>query len=149
MIRNERQYRITKAQARLFAESVRAMEEGRADNVAADPVIAKAQKDALASQLADLENDLREYDDLKRMIRALDQLDAERVPPSALIKARAALGMTRKDLAERVGLKERQIRLYEETDYDSAGAARIVEIAAALRSCRDDSDSASAERPRA
>ena len=66
MIRNEKQYRITQSQARMFAESVRAIEEGRADNLAADPVIAKAQKEALMSQLADLENELREYDDLKR-----------------------------------------------------------------------------------
>ena len=63
MIKNEKQYRITKTQARLFAESVRAIEEGRADNIAADPLIAKAQKDALTSQLADLENELRVYDD--------------------------------------------------------------------------------------
>ena len=62
MIKNEKQYRITKNQARLFAESVRAIEEGRADNLAADPLIAKVQKEALMSQLADLENELREYD---------------------------------------------------------------------------------------
>ena len=62
MIKNERQYCITKTQARMFAESVRAIEEGRADNLAADPMIAKVQKDALMSQLADLENELREYD---------------------------------------------------------------------------------------
>ena len=138
MVRNEKQYRITKTQARMFAESVRAIEEGRADRLAKDPVIAKAQKEVLMSQLADLESELREYDDLKKMIRALDGLDAEYVPPPALIEARTALGITRQDLAERVGLKEREIRRYEETNYDSAGAARIAEVAAALRACRDE-----------
>ena len=62
MIKSELQYRITQNQARLFAESVRAIEEGRADNLAADPAIAKVQKEALMSQLADLESELREYD---------------------------------------------------------------------------------------
>ena len=138
MIRNEKQYRITKNQARLFAASVRAIEEGRADNLAADPMMAKVQKEALMSQLADLENELREYDDLKRMVRALDGLDAEYVLPPALVEARAALGMTRKDLAERIGLKESEIQRYEETNYDSAGAARIAEVATALRACRDE-----------
>ncbi len=138
MIRNEKQYRITKTQARRFAESVRAIEEGRADKISPDPMMAKVQKEALMSQLADLESELREYDDLKKMIRVLDGLDAEYVPPPALIEARAALGITQKDLAERVGLKEREIRRYEETNYDSAGAARIAEVAAALRACRDE-----------
>ena len=149
MIKNERQYRVTKEHARRFAASVRAIEEGRVDNLAADPLIVKAQKDALASQLADLENELREYDDMKRMVRALDKLDAEYVPPPALAVARMALGITAKDLAERVGLEEREIRIYEETDYASATVSRVAEVASALRACRDETDSIVSERPRA
>ena len=149
MIKNERQYRITKAHARRFAASVRAIEKGLADNHAADPLIAKAQKDAMESQIADLENELREYDDMKRMVRALDGLDAEYVPPPALAEARMALGMTAKDLAERVGLEEREIRIYEENDYATATVSRVAEIASALRACRDETDSAVSEYPRA
>ena len=149
MIKNERQYRVAKEHARRFAASVRAIEEGGADNLAADPLIVKAQKDALASQLADLENELREYDDMKRMVRALDKLDAEYVPPSALADARMALGITAKDLAERVGLEEREIRIYEETGYASASVSRVGEVASALRACRDETDSAVSEYPRA
>ena len=69
MIENEKQYRITKTQetqARRFAESVRAIEEGRADKISPDPMMAKVQKEALMSQLADLESELREYESLKR-----------------------------------------------------------------------------------
>ena len=149
MIKNERQYRVTKEHARRFAASVRVIEEGRADNLAADPLIVKAQKDALASQLADLENELREYDDMKRSIRALDKLDAEYVPPPALAVARIALGITAKDLAERVGLQEREIRIYEETGYASASVSRVGEIASALRACRDETEFVVSERPRA
>ena len=145
MIKNERQYRNVKAHARRFAASVRAIEEGLADNHAADPLIAKAQKDAMESQIADLESELREYDDLKRMIRALDVLEAEYVPPPALAEARMALGMTAKDLAERVGLEEREIRVYEETGYASATVSRVAEVASALRACRDEMDSAVSE----
>ena len=149
MIKNERQYRITKEHARRFAASVRAIEEGGVDNLAADPLIVKAQKEALASQLADLENELREYDDLKRSFRALDKLDAEYVPPPALAVARMALGITAKDLAERVGLEEREIRIYEETNYASSTVSRVSEVASALRACRDETDSIVSERPRA
>lgn len=66
MIENERQYQITKIQARRFAESVRAVEEGRADKISPGPMMANAQKEALMSQLADLESELREYESLKR-----------------------------------------------------------------------------------
>ena len=145
MIKNERQYSVAKAHARRFAASVRAIEEGLADNLAANPLIAKAQKDAMESQIADLENELREYDDLKRMVRALDGLDAEYVPPPALAEARMALGMTAKDLAERVGLEEREIRIYEETGYATATVSRVAEVASALRACRDEMDSAVSE----
>ena len=149
MIKNERQYRITKEHARRFAASVRAIEEGGADSLAADPLIVKAQKEALASQLADLENELREYDDMKRSIRALDKLDAEYVPPPALADARMALGITAKDLAKRVGLEEREILVYEETGYASASVSRVGEVASALRACRDETDSIVSKRPRA
>ena len=149
MIKNERQYRVAKEHARRFAASVRAIEEGGADSLAADPLIVKAQKDALASQLADLENELREYDDMKRMVRALDKLDAEYVPPPALAVARMALGITAKDLAERVGLEEREIRIYEETSYASASVSRVGEVASALRACRDETEFVVSERPRA
>lgn len=149
MIRNELQYRITKEQARLFAESVRAIEEGRAENISSNPLMAKVHKDALTSQLADLENDMREYDDLKRMILALYKLDAPHVPPHALVEARAALGITAKDFAERVGLEERQILVYEETNYASADDSRMAEVVSALRACRDGTDSTASEYPRA
>ena len=48
--------------------------------------------------------------------------------PSMLIKARIARGLSQKDLAERVGLKEQQIQRYEATDYATANLARIKEV---------------------
>ena len=48
--------------------------------------------------------------------------------PAILIKARIARGLSQKDLAERVGLKEQQIQRYETTDYTTANLARIKEV---------------------
>ena len=39
---------------------------------------------------------------------------------------------SQKELAERLGLKEHQIQLYEATDYGSASLTRLKEIAKAL-----------------
>ena len=48
--------------------------------------------------------------------------------PSILIKARIAQGLSQKELADRIGLKEQQIQRYEATDYASANLARIKEV---------------------
>jgi transcriptional regulator with XRE-family HTH domain len=49
-----------------------------------------------------------------------------------LIRARIARGLTQRDLAIKLGLKEQQIQRYEETDYASASLARINEVIRAL-----------------
>ena len=48
------------------------------------------------------------------------------------IKARIAQGLSQKDLAERLKLKEQQIQRYEATDYASASLNRIKEVVTAL-----------------
>ena len=60
MIKNERQYRLTKAQANRFSQTLQSL--GEADGV--HPLIVKAQREALSSQIADLEDELREYESL-------------------------------------------------------------------------------------
>ena len=60
MIKNESQYRLTKAQANRFSQTLQSL--GEADGV--HPLIVKAQRDALSSQIADLEDELREYESL-------------------------------------------------------------------------------------
>ena len=96
------------------------------------PLIAKAQEDAIRSQLEDLESQLREYESLKAGNFELGDLNVVAELPTALIKARIAQGLSQKDLAERLKLKEQQIQRYEATDYATASLARIKEVVEAL-----------------
>ena len=96
------------------------------------PLIAKAQHDAVKSQLADLESELREYESLKAGAFQLDELNLVEELPTVLIKARIAQGLSQRELAEHIGVKEQQIQRYEATDYASASLARIREVANAL-----------------
>ena len=132
MIKNERQYLITKRQADRFSRTLRSLGQrpGGAERV--HPRIAKAQEDALRSQLADLRSELREYESLKAGGFPLDELQVVAGLPAALIKARIAQGLSQKDLAERLGLKEQQIQRYEATDYASASLTRIRKVVTAL-----------------
>ncbi len=132
MIKNERQYRLTKAQADRFVQTLRSFEQQSSEGRGVHPLIAKAQEDALRSQLSDLESELREYESLKAGEFQPDGLKAVAELSTALIKARIAQGLSQKDLAERLGLKEQQIQRYEATDYASASLARIREVVRAL-----------------
>lgn len=130
MIKNERQYRITRAQAARFSDALEKLR--KLPNPGLHPVIARAQEDALRSQLGDLENELREYESLKAGDFPMESLRAVSEVPSVLIKARIATGLSQRDLAQRVGLKEQQIQRYEATDYATANLSRIMEVVSAL-----------------
>ena len=74
MIKNERQYKITKAQAVRFSKALESFRQNPNTDNSLHPLIGKAQEDALSSQLADLESDLREYESLKAGEFQLDSL---------------------------------------------------------------------------
>ena len=137
MIKNERQYRITKAMAARFQNNLTILKQRPDADGDVHPLIAKAQEEALASQLADLENELLEYESLKAGEFELDSLKVVSDLPAVLIKARIAQGLSQKELAERIGLKEQQIQRYEATDYASANLARIQEVASAFNVDKD------------
>ena len=79
-----------------------------------------------------MESELSDYESLKAGEFQLDSLSIVADLPFILIKARIAQGLSQKELAERIGLKEQQIQRYEATDYASANLARIMEVARAF-----------------
>ncbi len=132
MIKNERQYKITRVQAERFNKALRVLEVEQRDAGEVHPLLLKARKDALRSQLTELESDLREYEDLKVGMFEFEQLSSIAELPKLLIRARIASGLSQRDLADRLGLKEQQLQRYEATDYSSASFSRIISVAAAL-----------------
>ena len=128
MIGNERQYRITKAQAEKFSHAVVEATQRRG----IDSRLQKLELNALKSQLHDLEQELREYEMLRSGEATVIVLDSFEKLPQALIKARVAAGLTQKDLADRLGLKEQQIQRYEATAYTAASVARLKQVIDAL-----------------
>src|SRR5258708_39497922 len=116
MIRNERQYSITRARAAEFRESLASLETLPEQSEHLHPILRKAERDALRSQLETLESQLAEYEDLKSGGRRSFGLHSFDELPRALIQARIASGLTQRELALRLGLKEQQIQKYEATD---------------------------------
>lgn len=132
MIKNERQYRITKAQADKLRAALAELSGGRGEGGDLSPLLAKAQVEALRSQMEDLDEQLYEYDELQSGRRTVLELSSFDELPRALIQSRIAAGLSQKDLAERLGLKEQQIQRYEATEYESASFERLKEVMAAI-----------------
>jgi transcriptional regulator with XRE-family HTH domain len=130
MIRNERQYRITKAEAEKFGDSLKNWNPIPPDGI--DPVIHAAQRSALESQLQDLRREVAEYEALRSGRRPVLEVNSFEEFPDALVRARIAAGLSQKDLGERLGLKEQQVQKYEATGYSGASLARMTEVVNAL-----------------
>jgi len=132
MIKNDRQYRITKAAAAKFETELQRLEApSDSPAPALDPLIQKAERDALKSQLDELKDDLRDYEALISS-KVIPSAESIAELPQTLVRARIAAGLTQRELAERLGLKEQQIQRYEATDYQHASVARLVAIAGIL-----------------
>ncbi len=131
MIKNERQYRITRAQAEKFAQVLARIEQAE-PTPDMHPLLQRAQADALKSQMESLRSEIAAYEDLRSgkervfLSHSFDEL------PETLIKARIAAGLSQKDLAERLGVKEQQVQKYEATDYTSASLDRVRAVIRAL-----------------
>ena len=131
MIKNEKQYRITKAQVRRFQDAVAELAaQARPSNISAR--LWEAQRGAARSQMEELVEQVEAYERLNAgrgkgvVLEGLEDL------PKALIRARIAAGMTQEGLARRLGVKPQQVQRYEATEYGSASFARILKVVHAL-----------------
>lgn len=131
MITNERQYRITKSEARKFEQAIAAA-RGREPSSDVDSRIHQAMIESLESELAVLQEQVERYDALKagkvksRRARSLREL------PIVLIEGRIVAGLTQRELAKRLGVPEQQIQRYEATLYAGVSLQRLQEVADTL-----------------
>ena len=127
MIKNDKQYQITKRKLNEFSEALVMLQQSE---------ISKEVKDTqllgIESNIETFNRELREYESLKKGcfndIRIESLIDLHEI----LIKARIAKGWSQADLAERLGIQEQQIQRYEASDYESASLTRIIDVIEAL-----------------
>lgn len=130
MIKNERQYRITKAQAEKLHRTIR--EYTKLSTPPIHPVLRKAQLDALKSQVNDLKREIIEYERLKSGKQKTIELGSLAEFPKTLIQARIARGLSQQQLAAKLGVKPQQVQRYEASEYRSASLERVTEVARVL-----------------
>jgi len=128
VIKNEKQYRITKAQVRRFQDAI----ASQAPPANISPRLWEAQRQAAQSQMEELQEQVEAYERLQVGKSKEVILDAVEDLPKALIRARIAAGMTQEGLARRLGVKPQQVQRYEATEYESASFNRIRKVVRAL-----------------
>ncbi|GGC42383.1 hypothetical protein GCM10011386_38230 [Parapedobacter defluvii] len=132
MITNDRQYKISKSQIENFQTALDAFSVASENAENTHPKILEAYKSAIESQLNDLLEEVREYEDLKAGRVVMAEIHDLSGLPLALIKSRIANGLTQAELAEKLGVKMQQIQKYEAERYSSASLKTLLKIASAL-----------------
>lgn len=132
MITNERQYRITKAEAAKFEHTLHTFDDEALQAAGQPKRLVQAQREALQSQYQSLIDELADYEALKAGAVPVLKANSLAELPLLLIKARIASHLTQQALADKLGLKPQQIQRYESEHYVSASLERLIEVAAAL-----------------
>ncbi len=127
MIKNKRQYDATKKQIK---ELTNVLNASKTQEKMMLPEIYKAMVAGLESQLNDMEEEVKQYDQLKDA-KAIE-LNSINELPGVLIKARIARGYTHKKLAKKANVTFQQIQLYEKNNYQSISMKNALNIAKAL-----------------
>jgi HTH-type transcriptional regulator/antitoxin HigA len=128
MIQNEHQYKVTQNKLKdlegALVELIKIKDSLR-------PRQFSSRQKGLQLTIDNLRQEIGEYDSLKTQQTPIKITSIQELP-LALIKARIAMGMTQKELAQKIGVKEQQVQRDEANQYSSAGFNRIVEIAEVL-----------------
>jgi HTH-type transcriptional regulator / antitoxin HipB len=128
MIQNEHQYKVTQGAIKDFQQAIERLLE---QSALLQPLQISLVQKSFQTQIDELQVQLQEYDDLKAgkveiTMGAIEDLS------KVLIQKRISLGMTQKELAEKLGIKEQMVQRYESNGYESISYHRLTEVWNAL-----------------
>ena len=115
MIKNEKQYRISKRKADELIDAI--------ERINNDPKKDPLRKELLTTSLImakqDIEQEIKEYEKLKKdtIGKLKERLFADL--PSLLIEYKIKSGLTQKEFAAQLGIKEQQLQRYEADNFRS------------------------------
>jgi HTH-type transcriptional regulator / antitoxin HipB len=129
MIQNERQYKVTQTKLK---ELEQASANTELEDHSLHPRQILSQKNSYNKIIGTLKQEIAEYEELKSGRIAVFQIESFNDLPTALIKARIALRMTQKELAEKIDTQEQQIQRYEANHYHAISFNRLMKVVQAL-----------------
>ena len=131
MIKNEREYKITKSWLKKFQEALKQakLRKAKDENDAERLQIRIA---GIESQIEELIDDIAKYEALKSGKTQSFTVTDLRDLPLVIIQARIARNLTHKALAEKLGVSEKQVQRDEANEYATAGLNRLIKVADTL-----------------
>lgn len=130
MIKNEKQYNITRKKLRDFKVALRDIKDR--DYATEGDLKKRIQIQSIEVDMKKLKTEIAEFEKLRSGKVQVIVAHSIQELPNILIKARIARSMSQKELAETLGMKEQQIQRYESNNYSSASLAKIEQIVEAL-----------------
>ena len=126
MIKSDAQRERTLAQIEGFKRALAKVEQEKPRKRAT------AIRGSYEGMIRQLDDELREYDQLKSGDLKLPRIERlEEIAPF-IVKLRIAKGISQTELANRLGVSKQVISRYEESDYQTVGVARLQEILDAI-----------------
>lgn len=129
MIQNERQYKITQTKLRELERELSAINP---ENSKLHPRQVIGWTNSYNLTIRKLKQEIEDYEQLKSGKVKNFPINSLQDLPLVMIKARIAVGMTQKELAEKIGVQEQQIQRYEANNYRAVGFDRLQEVMSAL-----------------
>jgi HTH-type transcriptional regulator/antitoxin HigA len=126
MIKSDAQRERTVAQIEGFRQALAKVAQDKSGKRAA------AIRGNYEGMIRQLEDELREYDQLKSGELKLPHIERLDEIAPFIAKIRIAKGVTQTELARRLGVNKQVISRYEENDYQTVGIARLQEILDAI-----------------
>jgi DNA-binding Xre family transcriptional regulator len=128
MIKNEKQYKITKKKLEEFTEAILEKQNSRDPLSATDKLILVSLQ-VMQEQFI---NEIAVYERLKTNTssrlneRSIDDL------PELLIEYKVQSGLTQKEFSQKIGMKEQQLQRYEAENFNSISFKNLLKILHAI-----------------
>lgn len=128
MIKNEKQYGITKNNLKKFQDAIKVISESSSSK---NPLLLKLQIDSIQSQIDVFEKEIKMYEGLKKgaitnVSRGFEDLSY------GIIESRIAKGYNQKQFADLLKTSEQQVQKYESENYSNISLKRLQEIVVCL-----------------
>lgn len=128
MIKNEKQYGVTKNNLKKFQDAIKVISESSSSK---NPLLLKLQIDSIQSQIDVFEEEIKIYEGLKKgeitnVSRGFEDFS------SGIIESRIAKGYNQKQFAVLLKTSEQQVQKYESENYSNISLKRLQEIVTVL-----------------
>jgi DNA-binding XRE family transcriptional regulator len=134
MIQDELEYNVTKERLVQLDEFIAYL---KSPDVETDPevhpLLPQIEIQAHESLRYELLKELAEYEGLRDGTSKTIQVKNLSELPTVLVKARIAAGLSQKELAEKLGVEEREVRSFEKSNYKHATLACLCKVGEVLQ----------------